>query len=385
MLAKRRTRSDPAGRPSPKTPRGPSWRVVAVRGLTALASTAGITAGLLPSASAVLPNPPAAGLPVFILDDRVKDFDPPLFQGREPFPEQIQTGAADSAFATGQSDAKRAKVAIRLPTSLTAVNLVHLSTQTPVFNRKGRVIGGNNVLQTFQGFVYLKSPNGRTPAFGLLPAVTINTLAFGMLPAKVTLQLSQPRENETAQNPSGTPVPLTTVVVQDVAHNVVYDTRLTGLLNLTVTDLVIDGRRVDVGSSCRTITPSTMSLVGKQAVAIPPPGFYSPSFGGDLYGTLSVPAFTGCRGGGGDDLTPVFTNALSGNETSIHLFQGSLGQGQVDCTLRESTTDLTCMQAKPQLQPTGPNQVPSVPSDWTPNLPPAPPPLLPPPAPVGSP
>lgn len=386
MVSTRNARSESFGGSSRVAGRGSVSCAAARRSLVVLLSAACVVAGgLASSAAAVTPNPPAVGLSQFIIGETDKPFDPPLFHGRTQFFQQVQTGAVDSAFATGQSDAKRAKVAIRLPTALTAVNLVQAHTNIPVFSRTGRLTGVVDGLRSYQGFVYLKSPRGRTPAFGLLPAVTINTLAFGILPARVTLQLSQTREHVTPQNPGGTPVPLRTVVVQDVRNNlnIIYDTTVTGLLELTVTDLFVDGRRVDVGSSCRTVTPTTMSLVGKQATEIPPPGFYSPSFGGDLYGTLSVPAFSGCRAAGGDDLSPVFTNALSGNDTAVHLFQGSLGQGQVDCSLRESTGgDLTCMQATPLPFPTGADQVPSIPSDWTPNLPPAPLPLLPPPSPA---
>jgi len=353
--------------------------VAVVRSGVLLLSAAGVVGGALTSpASAVVPNPPANGLPSFILGVAGKAFDPPLFLSKSPFYQQNQTGAADSALATGQSDARRAKVAIRLPTSLTAINLVANSTQTPKFNRKGRVVSGTNVLRTFQGFIYLKSPTGATPTFGLLPPVTINTLAFGILPAKVTVQLSQPRKDVSAQNPGGTPTPLTADVFEDVKRKIVYDTTVTGPIDLAVTELVIDGRRVDIGSSCRTATPSALSMVGKYVVGIPPAGFYNPTFGGDLYGTLTVPAFTGCRGAGGDDLSALFTNALSGSDTSIHLFQAPIGQGQVDCSLPQVTgSDIPCVQAKTLPQPTGTNQVPSVPQDWTPNLPPAPLPLLP--------
>ncbi|TQJ07442.1 hypothetical protein FB458_0504 [Lapillicoccus jejuensis] len=347
------------------------WRAATAL-VVALAATVG--GSLLPT-SAAADTAPAPGLPLF----HQVQTQLPLGEKNPNKVTDIQFGTTDSALVAGAVDAGRPKLAVSLPISLVDVDQVsHQRYQVPSPVKK---IKHFQTVLNYVNLVYVHSPAGTDPPYGVLPPLTATTLAFGMVPVRTTVSLAQPRENRTAAEPLGTPVPLVVNVYEDTSacggvcpNDTKYDVTMTGQLLLTLRDVLVDGKPLDVGSACTTTTPVTVSVVSKFGQPDPtrPPGFYSPIFGGDLYGTLAIPPFTGCRGAGGEDLSPLFTNALSGPSNAVHLNQGALGQGFLGCTPQPV---LACQRPSPVSSQ--PGQVPSQPPSWTPNLPPAPLPLLP--------
>lgn len=346
------------------------WRAAAL----AVGLGAAALGSLLPSAARA-DTAPAPGLPLF----HQVPTQLPLGEKNLNKVTDTQFGATDSALVAGAVDAGRPRLSVSLPISLVGVDQVNRTHYQVPSPRKG--ISHFQTAIDFVNLVYVQSPAGTSPAYGVLPPLTATTLAFGMVPVRTTVVLAQPREGVTAAQPLGTPVPLVANAYEDTstcglvcAQDIKYDVTMTGQLLLTLRDVLVDGTPLDVGSACTTTTPVTISVVSKFGNPDPtrPTGFYSPITGGDLYGTLTIPPFTGCRGASGEDLSPLFTNALSGPDNAVHLNQGAVGQGFLGCTPQAS---LACQLPSPV--PSQHGQVPSQPPAWTPNLPPAPLPLLP--------
>ncbi len=347
------------------------WRAA---GAVAVGLAATVVGSLLPTA-ALADTAPAPGLPLF----HQVPTQLPLGQKNLNKVTDTQFGVTDSALVAGAVDAGRPRLSVALPVTLVGVDQVNRS-QYQVPSPVKRIRHFQTVLN-YVNLVYVQSPAGTTPAYGVLPPLTATTLAFGMVPVRTTVVLSQLRENRTAAAPDGTPVPLVANAYEDTSacgqvcsQDVKYDVTMRGQLVLQLRDVLVDGSPLDVGSTCTTTTPVSVDVVSKYTDPDPtrPTGFYSPIFGGDLYGTLTIPPFTGCRGASGEDLSPLFTNALSGAGNAVHLNQGAVGQGFLGCTPQPS---LACQTPDPV--PSQHGQVPSQPPSWTPNLPPAPLPLLP--------
>ena len=210
----------------------------------------------------------------------------------------------------------------------------HLDFRTAKFNR-------------WTNYAFALSPEGSRHKFGDFPPMTIRTVAFGSIPAQVTIHISQLRDEENL------PVPLvaTTFSLNWVSSpnpegrsgNQHLDTRVEGALSVRLSDLVVDGVTVDLGSECKTAEPATLSgLRGKGGYWTFGPGsppleeqpsratwrttpYYAGAVGGLLSGTIDIPAFTGC-GVGGDDLSPLLTAMASGPGTRLSIRQTPIGR-----------------------------------------------------------
>lgn len=147
--------------------------------------------------------------------------------------------------------------------------------------------------------VFVVSPPGAAEDYGTLPATRVRTVAFGLIPALVTLELTQVGKKYVEP----------WVLVGGDVFQVGGENRLTGRVEVRVTDLSLDGQKVRLAAGCRTEAPASLVLDGTSN--------YSSGYGGDLEGTLDVPAFTGC-GGGNDDL---LTSVVSGADNPIEITQ----------------------------------------------------------------
>ena len=137
-------------------------------------------------------------------------------------------------------------------------------------------------------------------------------LGFGAVPITAKLHLSQKVERNGRISP---------IVVHSITQLVspfkVRPTVVTGLLDVRVSNVVVDQVRVPVGPNCRSVEPMKLRVTG-----IYPQ--YSLFVGGPLSGKVRIPAFTGC-GTGGDDLDPLLTGMISGPGNRLNLTQGILG------------------------------------------------------------
>lgn len=186
---------------------------------------------------------------------------------------------------------------------------------------------------------------------GLLAKVPVKLSAFGSIPAEVTLTLRTPRVD-------GRVKPLNIYMWQinpsalscdpDYVPPSTFDILAEGEVEISLSDLSVDGVDVPLGPSCRTVEPAELALWGETSK-----GEYTARDGGplgafdglhpgslgpldnpyypkELQGRtipastgLTVPPFTGC-GVGGEDLSPLVTSMASGPNNPIRATQGKV-------------------------------------------------------------
>ncbi len=342
---------------------------------------------LLPDATMALvvpPNPPAPGLPNFFLRSTRSPCNPNPMTGlcRALRPTLSQNSTPTSALTVGTTDVVKVKQAIRLPVTLIGANLVG-QYYNVVTNGRGK-----QYRQSFPTTVFVRSPTGSPHPWGDLPPITSTALAFGMIPVTVTTHLSQVRDADDLPTPIR--IKVDSAPIPGSSSFDLFDVEASGLLTIRLDAITIDGRPLDVGSSCRGVSPLTLAFKGKY-VPVPgerptPPTYYYPIFGGDLYGALDIPAFTGCRSASGEDFSTIFTSALSGKGNSVHLIQGATDATNklgcppqptgLGCTMPVNTDRLTgpgaispVPPADPQGNPWKPNPTPCAWPTFLPNLP----------------
>lgn len=181
---------------------------------------------------------------------------------------------------------------------------------------------------------------------GLLAKVRVNMVAFGSIPATARLSLRSPRVGGKIE-----PLEIQMWTTKNAGCDPNFVPHLhalvEGRVEITVSDLEVDGVPVDIGSSCRTVRPASLQLWNEgQAID----GGYSGGRGGNLGaydglhpGTLApldspyyfehrgrtipkstgmtIPPFTGCRANG-DDLSPLLTAMASGPNNPVRVSQG---------------------------------------------------------------
>ncbi|MEV0090809.1 DUF6801 domain-containing protein [Streptomyces sp. NPDC050738] len=90
---------------------------------------------------------------------------------------------------------------------------------------------------------------------------------------------------------------------------------------LRVFDVKVNGVPLDVGNSCRTEKPFKVRFDGDFRI------YKNVVLGGPLTGKVNIPRFSGC-GTSEEDLSPIFTAAISGNGNQIDMNQGVACQPQ---------------------------------------------------------
>ncbi|MEO6700306.1 MAG: hypothetical protein ABI140_07165, partial [Jatrophihabitantaceae bacterium] len=156
------------------------------------------------------------------------------------------------------------------------------------------------------------SPNGSPSKYGYFPPIQTAILAFGSIPVTATVQLVQPFDK------AGDPVSFL-IFGHGLANfpYTVYPTKVSGDVQLHLSNVTVDQVPLDVGAHCQLKTPMHMLLYGDSPA-------YNLFTGGPLAGTATIPAFTGCQSGG-QDLDPLITGMISGPNTQLSLRQGALG------------------------------------------------------------
>lgn len=201
--------------------------------------------------------------------------------------------------------------------------------------------------QYFRSFIFPLSPlKGGGADVGLLAKIRVNLSAFGSIPATATLTLRAPRVNGRVQ-PFVAHMWQTMQVGCDPDFSAPdVDALVEGKVNLSLSDLTVDGVPVALGARCRTVRPLELALWGDTAS-----GGYFPADGGALgaydglhrgsigrldspyYSELqgrtipastgvTVPPFTGC--GVTEDLDPLITAMASGPNNPVRAGQGML-------------------------------------------------------------
>jgi hypothetical protein len=141
----------------------------------------------------------------------------------------------------------------------------------------------------------------------VFPPATATLLGFGFMPVTATLQLTEVGTlNAYAVGPEQAP--------DCPPKNIGCQTTITTLYSrvvLRVYNVKVNGVPLNVGPSCQT-SPFVLTLVGKTP-------YYQVDAGGELTGSLTIPAFSGC--GVGENLDSIFTASVSGSGNDVLLTQ----------------------------------------------------------------
>jgi hypothetical protein len=143
------------------------------------------------------------------------------------------------------------------------------------------------------------------------PPATATFLDFGFMPVTARLQLTE----------------IGTINVYGVGTGFTLSTNTSwALMELSISDVRVNGKPLNVGPDCDTSKPLLVGLTGFANGVHP----YSLAGGGPLTGYVTVPPFTHC--GVTEDLDQLITGTVSGNDNYSEFTQGPLCdliQGQV--------------------------------------------------------
>ena len=136
------------------------------------------------------------------------------------------------------------------------------------------------------------------------PPSAATFLTFGFMPTTATMDLSPT-----------TPLTIVTAGQLLPPYEKPTLTRIYGGMMLRISDVKVNGTPLAVGPRCRTTRPIDLELTGTDPD-------YTVQTGGPLYGSITIPPFTGC--GADEDLDPLFTGSISGGGNLLKFTQGPL-------------------------------------------------------------
>lgn len=137
-----------------------------------------------------------------------------------------------------------------------------------------------------------------------MPDATATFLTFGFTPTVGMMSFTE----------VGGPMTIDSRQHAGVPHATVVDHEMIRLHDVYVNGDSKSGTELDVGDTCETATPVTITLTGV--------GTYQPVLGGPLEGTVTIPPFTGCVGANGQNLDSIFTGSISGPGNFMRMIQG---------------------------------------------------------------
>lgn len=150
-----------------------------------------------------------------------------------------------------------------------------------------------------------------------LPPTQATFLTFGFMPTTATMELTEPE---------GTDVEVDSHSFFD-GTDFHEESTVTSPFWVRIHDVLVNGKPLEVGPHCQTVTPVAVTLTGKSPE-------YTVNTGGPLTGYATFPAFGGC--GVGEDLDPLFTASISGPGNFMKLIQG------VPCTRPPDQDPVNC-------------------------------------------
>lgn len=210
---------------------------------------------------------------------------------------QVGNGVPTCAYVTGYSDVAKligaALLQFRAPAKPALVNVD--------FAERFKV-GRGTVTEHSTGELFYR---GRHE----LPPVSATFLAFGFVPVRATIHLTE-LGTITIVSVSGIAAPPFPITV--TARSKVL---------LRVSNVRVNGVRLDVGPGCRPAAPLRLVLVAHGVNTSPPRGYTVPT-GGPLSGKVTIPPFIDC--GVTQNLDPLLTGTISGRGNFVKLTQGKL-------------------------------------------------------------
>lgn len=223
----------------------------------------------------------------------------------------------------GLSYARRAKQWFRTPIQMVAAEWSLLSY--PDADKMGIRAEG-----------YFISPKGAPENYGYSEPMTVRSVGFGLMPVEATVQISQRREN-------GYPVPVKIVIGGKVdripmdggiqADMTYWAGEVKDAFNVQVLSVKVDGVDLGLNGSCRTVEPAPVHVTSPEYTidfsnrsagyedewyrTHDPSTYWSPTKGGELRGSITIPPFTGCTTTAGDDLSRLLTLSVSGPDNPV--------------------------------------------------------------------
>lgn len=182
---------------------------------------------------------------------------------------------------------------------------------------------GVSTANTMSVWTWFVSPDGSDRNYGESPVMPVRTLAFGSIPVEAELQVVQRRDS------NGDPIPITLESTDGSlvgGKSYVDPAKSSNRIDVKVNALRVDGVKIDLRSACMPRNPATLTLTseyrsGNAAVnrvsSFDQSRSFRAQFGGTLFGTLDMPAFSTCRTKAGDDLSPLLTATVSGEGNPI--------------------------------------------------------------------
>lgn len=205
------------------------------------------------------------------------------------------------------------------------VTKLHSATKFPV--GCAQITQGPTVpdFETQPGFLHLFQDSAVVMQYKgkpQLPPAEGTFLTFGFMPTTAVLEMTQIPPKIGAD---GIQVPnIKSDIAIDLADGSSKNiTIITMDFNLRLHDVEVNGVPLDVGDSCRTSKPFTLSLEGRMTrTAEGVIDGYTLVSGGPLTGSATIPPFSGC-GGAGEDLDSLFTASISGESGYVKQIQGA--------------------------------------------------------------
>lgn len=296
--------------------------------------------GLASAASAAEPDKPQPGLPLLNCPSQAPD---PRINVPGPEITAPCNGPAVVNFASwyngtqlGLTGSTKAQQWSRVPLTMVAANALFWYRTWPDNVPVGEKTGTEFSYNTRTFFV---SPEGSDQPYGLSAPITVKTVAFGAIPTQVTVQVAQPLDSD------GLPEPLVANPVDWATKPApgsrlskitqIPSTRLSARVNIKVLSIQVDGRDVGLEDSCETGPDGRLDVASDDAevpvprnkqtedLIDPEKSFYG-LVGGRLNGSISIPAFSGCKTRLGDDVSPLLTSALSSENNPLSVQIGAL-------------------------------------------------------------
>lgn len=150
-----------------------------------------------------------------------------------------------------------------------------------------------------------------------LPEVESTLLTFEFMPVQATVELTMAEDYIDIDSET---VSMRDPDTNETAYALTADIETT--MSMRLSDVRVNDEPLDVGPDCRTAEPAPVEMRGESPDIVPDdPENYNVQFGGALRGFVDIPAFEGC--GATEDLDPLLTGSISGEDNYIKMMQGA--------------------------------------------------------------
>lgn len=264
--------------------------------------------------------------------------------------------------ATAISEIAVAQQWVRLPA------MFNLAWNMPLVNKSdpgcasGRL--GKDIAQTtgFEASIYMVAVDAAAPQpFGYVGPFTVRTAAFGSIPVEATVIIRQPRDGtgsiagyqlkQTASKYCAGKGPHARDSQQE---NYFPPVSIDAPIELSITQLKVDGIDLQLRGNCRPQDRTTMKLTSRGYFDLDPtlkpedlpvnsfmttPFFAAPA-GGLLQASIDISPFTGCTTNSGEDVSQLLTATVSGPHNGVEMRTEGLKSGGLRCAQdRSQCTD----------------------------------------------